>query len=169
MLLSILAAKIVIDDEKYKYIKAFIIIVIAAFCYQGSIAVFPMIVFTYELLFQRNSDKKNFVHLVKTTVIYGIAMLLTILFAEIIMGGSRIRMDAAQISSTNIIYWLKELVVNSLGVILPYINIAIIILTCLFIMIFRKTDIKEKILYILKYLLVILASIVICIAPIVVG
>ena len=58
-------------------------------------------------------------------------MLLTILFAEIIMGGSRIRMDAAQISSTNIIYWLKELIVNSLGVILPYINIANIILTCL--------------------------------------
>lgn len=169
VLLSILAAKIVIDDEKYKYIKAFIIIVIAAFCYQGSIAIFPMIVFTYELLFQKNSVKKNFAHLVKTTVIYGIAMLLTILFAEIIMGGSRIRMDAAQISSTNIIYWLKELVVNSLGVILPYINIAIIILTCLFIMTFKKTDIKEKILYTLKYLLVILASIVICIAPIVVG
>lgn len=169
VLLSILAAKIVIDDEKYKYIKAFIIIVIAAFCYQGSIAIFPMVVFTYELLFQKNSTKNNFAHLVKTTVIYGIAMLLTILFAEIIMGGSRIRMDATQISSTNIIYWLKDLVVNSLGVILPYINIAIIILTCLFIMVFRKTDIKEKILYTLKYLLVILASIVICITPIVVG
>ena len=36
-------------------------------------------------------------------------------------------------------------------------------------MTFKKTDIKEKILYTLKYLLVILASIVICIAPIVVG
>lgn len=169
VLLSIIAAKIVIDDEKYKYIKSLIIIIIAAFCYQGSIAIFPMIVFTYKLLFENNGAKNDFTHLLKITVIYGIAMLLTILFAEFIMGGSRIRLDATQISGTNIMYWLKELTMNSLGVIPPYINIIVIILTCIFIIIFRKTEIKEKTLYMLKYLLIIFASIVICIAPIVVG
>ena len=169
ILLSVIAAKVIIDDEKYKYIKAGIMIIIAVFCYQGSIAIFPMIVLTYKLLFQNNSLKKDFIDVVKIVIIYGISMLLTILFAELLMGGSRIQMDLNQFDISNILYWLNELVVNSLGVIFPYLNIGFIVLTILVILMKKGTNGKEKAFYILKYLLIILASIVICIIPIVVG
>lgn len=169
ILLSVIAAKFVINNEKYKYVKAFLLIIIAVFCYQGSIAIFPILVFTYRFLFQNNAMKEDFKDIIKVVLIYGISMLLTILFAEFIMGGSRIQINANPFDISSIMYWLYELAVNSLGVILPYFNLGLVLLTILFIFIFKKTTIKEKIIYTLKYLLVILAAIVICITPILVG
>ena len=169
VLLSVIAAKIVINNEKYKYLKAFIIIIISAFCYQGSIAIFPMIVFTYKFLFENNKLKNNIVDFIKVVLIYGISMLLTILFAEFIMGGSRITMQMDRISISNILYWIYELVVNSLGVIPSYINLGIILITTFIIAFFKKASIKEKTIYILKYLFIILASIVVSASPVIAG
>ena len=169
ILLSVIAAKVIINNEKYAYAKASIIILIAVFCYQGSIAIFPMLVLLDKLLFKKDKWKNDFIGLIKIVLIYGISMFLTILFAKFIMGGSRITMDSTLIDVSNIIKWLKELVINSLGVILPYANVLIIAVTILFIGLFDKSNIKEKNIYVLKYLFVILTSIVICMAPIVVG
>ena len=169
ILLSVIAAKVIISNEKYAHVKALIIIIIAVFCYQGSIAIFPMLVLMDKLLFKTNKVKNDFIEVIKIILIYGIAMLLTILFAEFVMGGSRITMNPSSIDISNIITWVKELAINSLGVILPYIHILLISLTIIFIEIFDKSDIKGKNIYVLKYLFVILASIVICMAPIVVG
>ena len=169
VLLSIVAAKTIIDNEEYKYIKAFMLILIAVFLYQGSISIFPMVVLAYKLLFQKNSIKEDFIDIVKVAIIYGICMLLSILFAWFIKEGSRITMHIDQISISNILNWLKNLVVDSLGVIPPFINIGFILVTLLAILVMAKTKIKNKVLYILKYLLIILASIAICIAPVLVG
>ena len=169
ILLSVIAAKVIINNEKYAYAKTLIIILIAVFCYQGSIAIFPMLVFLDKLLFKKDKWKNDFIGLIKIVLIYGISMFLTILFAKFIMGGSRITMDSTLIDVSNIIKWLKELVINSLGVILPYADVLIIAVTILFIGLFDKSNIKEKNIYVLKYLFVILTSIVICMAPIVVG
>ena len=169
VLLSVFAAKIIIDKEKYAYAKSIILIIIAVFCYQGSIAIFPMIVLTYKLLFEKNNLKDSFIEIAKIALIYGMAMLLTIIFAEFLMGGSRITVNSAQIDILNIFHWLKELVINSLGVIPPYVNISIIALTCICLLILYKANAKEKIIYIFKYLLVTLAAIAISLAPVILG
>ena len=169
ILLSVIATRIIINNEKYAYIKASIIILISVFCYQGSISIFPMLVLTDKLLLKKDNWKNNFIGVIKIILIYGISMLLTILFAGIIMGGSRIKMDSSLIDMSNIIKWLKDLVVNSLGVIPPYINISIILFTVIAILMFDKSNLKEKSIYVLKYLFVMLAAVVICIAPVIVG
>ena len=169
VLLSTIAAKCIINNEKCAYVKAAILIMIAVFCYQGSIAIFPMLVLTYKLLFEKGTIKSNFIEIIKIAIIYGIAMLSTILFSEFLMGGSRIKMDTTLIDIQNIFKWTKELVINSLGVIPPYVNIAIIVLTPITILIVYKVNFKEKLMYTMKYLLLILASVAICIAPAVVG
>lgn len=169
ILLSVLAAKVVINKEQYAHIKAFIILVIGAFCYQGSIAIFPMIVFAHELLLKKQSFKENFMELLKTTLVYGIAMFLTIIFARIMADASRISMNFDAVNISTIISTLKDLVVNSLGVIPPYVNIGVIAFTILYIVLFDKSEAKAKTFYILKYLLVVLAAITICMAPVFVG
>lgn len=169
ILLSVFAAKIIIDKEKYAYVKSIILIIIAVFCYQGSIAIFPMILLTYKLLFEKNNLKDNFIEIVKLALIYGMAMLLTIIFAKFLMGGSRITVNYTQIDILNIFHWFKELVINSLGVIPPYVNISIIALTCICLLILYKANAKEKIIYIFKYLLVTLTAIAISLAPVILG
>ena len=169
VLLSVIAAKMITDKKEYGFIKAGLLIVVAAFCYQGAIAVFPMLIFVYTLLFEDNKPKKDLATIIKVAVIYGISMLLTILFSKLIMGGSRINMDLTRTSLESILYWIKELAINSLGVILPYFNIIVIGITTLIILTLKKSVISKKIYYMLKYWLVIVVAIVITIAPIIVG
>ena len=169
VVLSTIAAKVIIDEEKNKYIKAFLLIVVAVFCYQGSIAIFPIIVLTYKMLFETNCAKENIKVIISITLTYGIAMLLTILFSKFIMSGSRIQIFASTFDFNNLTFWLKELIINSLGVIPPYVNLAIIIVTLAFITLCKNINAKEKIIYILKYLFVIFAAIGICLAPILFG
>ena len=83
ILLSVISSKIIVDKEKYSFIKAGIVLVIAAFCYQGSIVIFPMFLMTYILLFENVSVKDKFISIVKIALLYGFAMFLTILYSNI--------------------------------------------------------------------------------------
>lgn len=169
ILLSVIMAKIIIKNEKYKYIKATLLGLIVVSCYQGSLAIFPMLVLVYKLFIEKSSIKNIIKDIVKISVIYIILMLLTILYSKILFGGSRVQMGAEPFSITEVWEWTIQLVVNSLGVILPYVHIAFIILTVLVILFWAKNSKKEKTIYILKYLFIIVYSIGMSLAPIIGG
>ena len=169
VLLSVIAAKIVIEGKKQAHIKAFLIVTIATFCYQFSAAIFPLIVFANELLFNKKNLKSNIIELTKTTLIYIFSMIINLLYVKILFQNSRIQLNVCTFEINNILNCSYELIINSMGILKPYINLAIFVCTILCIITLYQKNLKEKFIYILKYLLLILASITVCMAPILTG
>ena len=169
ILLSVIIAKIIINNERYRYIKTFLLGLIVVFCYQGALAIFPMLVLVYKLIIEK-SDFKNLVKdIIKISVIYVVLMLLTILYSKFIFGGSRVQMMAEPFSITDVLKWTYDLVFNSLGVILPFLHVGIVALILLLIIFFTKSTKKETMILILKYLFIIIYSIGMSLAPIIGG
>ena len=163
--LSVLAVKTIIIEEKYAYIKSLLLLIIGVFCYQGSIAVFPMLLLTYFVLFKRNNIKEVVITIAKSALMYGFAMLLTILFSNLLFQNTRIQMGELVLNLETIGDALYCLVIESLNVLPIYMHLAILILTSI-ILCFNKND---KIKLLLGYWVTVLASIIICIMPIITG
>ena len=53
ILLSVYACKVFTNNEKYRYLKSYLLLLVAVFCYQGSIAIFPMIILTYYAIIEK--------------------------------------------------------------------------------------------------------------------
>ena len=160
--LSIIAAKFIIDNEKYKYIKAMLVLTIAVFCYQGSIAIFPMIIMTYYLLLDRSNLKESMKNIAFAALIYGIAMLLTIVFCNILFYNTRIQVANSNLNLQGIANALYILIVKSFNIIPPYVHIGIICITILAILANKENRIK----LVLSYIFIILGAICICLMPI---
>ena len=165
ILLSVLAFKVIVNKEKYAYTKSCIIMIIAAFCYQGSIAIFPMLAVTYFLLFEKDYLKENIVNIIKVALIYGFSMLLTIIYSNVLFAATRIRVSFLDFDFADLLNRIKILVIDSLDVIPSYVHIGIILFTVICIC-FAK---KDKIKLLLSYLFIMIASIGICITPTIIG
>lgn len=165
ILLSVLAFKVIVNKEKYAYTKSCIIMIIAAFCYQGSIAIFPMLAVTYFLLFEKDYLKENIVNIIKVALIYGFSMLLTIIYSNVLFAATRIRVSFLDFDFADLLNRIKILVIDSLDVIPSYVHIGIILFTVICICFARKDKIK----LLLSYLFIMIASIGICITPTIIG
>ena len=168
ILLSVIASKVIVKKEKYAFLKAFLILLMAVFCYQGTIAIFPMILLTYYAIIEPVSFKEYIKLVIKFALIYGIVMLTNIVFVKILFpSGSRIQIGASGVvlSFDSILKWLKYIVVDSMEVILPFVHIGIIIVTFIFILMAKETA-KKKIYKIILYFGIILGSIIICMMPV---
>lgn len=167
ILLSVYACKVITNNEKYKYFKSYLILLLAVFCYQGSIAIFPMIILTYFAIVEK-CDWKTYIKLIiKLMLIYGSLMLINIMVTRFLFNGTRFEIGTISVTLTDIIATAKNLVVNSLNVLLPYMHIVIIALT-LVILCVSKNSYPNKIQIITRYFIVVLASIAICLTPAVV-
>ena len=82
ILLSVYACKIITDGERYKFIKAYLVLLVAVFCYQGSIAIFPMIILTYYFLTEKYSTKNYAKFIIQIVLIYGSLMLINMAFSK---------------------------------------------------------------------------------------
>ena len=158
-----------IENDKQKYLKSFLIGLIVVFCYQGALSIFPMIVLTYKLLLEKNNLKENVKEVVKISFIYIILMLISVLYSEILFKDTRLQVNVKSIDLHNIIFWLKQLLVYSLGIIPPYVHIVTIISTFILIIAIYKAKLKYKINLGLKYIFIIIYGIIISLAPIIVG
>lgn len=163
ILLSIVSTKMIIDKQQYGYIKATILLVIAAFCYQGSIAIFPMFLFAYYLLFEKDNIKTKIITQVKISLIYGITMLLTILYSNILFESTRIQIGNVEFSFYNIWNSMYKLLVKSFNIIPAYMHIGIIVITILTICLQKKNRLE----LLLSYVFIIIASIVISLMPVI--
>lgn len=168
ILLSVYACKIIVEGEKYKFIKAYLILLVAVFCYQGSIAIFPMIVLSYYFLTEKYNTKNYAKFIIQIMIIYGSLMLINMAFSKILFNNGRMQIGETAISLSNIFGAINGLVVNSLNIILPYLHIGILVLI-LCILALAKYNIRDKLLTITKYLVLVLAAIIICIMPAIVG
>lgn len=168
ILLSVYACKIITDGERYKFIKAYLVLLVAVFCYQGSIAIFPMIILTYYFLTEKYSTKNYAKFIIQIALIYGSLMLINMAFSKFLFNGGRMQVGITSVSLLDILGAAKNLVVNSLNVIFPYMHIGIIVLTII-ILGLAKCDIKEKLLTIVKYIILVIGAIIICLMPAIVG
>lgn len=169
ILLSILACKIIVSKETYCWLKAVLLLFIGVFCYQGSIAIFPMIILTYYAVKEKINIKEYAKITIKSAIIYGILMLSTVLYSKLIFGGSRIQISADSVNITDLFNAFKQIVIYSLNVIPAFTHIAIVLSTIICLMFIDKSRIKEKIAIIGKYIFIILASVAICIMPTIMG
>ena len=153
ILLSIIIVKENIENDKHKYIKTFLIGLITVFCYQGALSIFPMLVLTYKLLLEKNTLRENIKETVKISAIYITLMTISVLYTIILFGSSRIQVGAESISLVNILFWINQLVTNSLGVIPPFMHISFIILTSITIFLIYKGKVNDKIIFEIKFYL----------------
>lgn len=168
ILLSVYACKVFTNNEKYRYLKSYLLLLVAVFCYQGSIAIFPMIILTYYAIVEKYDWKTYLKLIIKLMLIYGSLMLLNMMFSKFLFNGTRFEMGAVSITLSNLITTAKNLVVDSLNVLLPYMHIGILVIT-LIILCIAKNSYHNKIQSITKYLIIILGAIAICLMPAVVG
>ncbi len=175
ILLSVMACKEMIAKKESKlwFLKVFLLLLLAVFCYQGTIAIFPIVLFTYYAIVEPLKFKDYFKLAIIVTLIYGIVMACNITYACVfISDGSRLQIHSEDLQQTfsfdNIFKQLKYLVVDSLDVILPFVHLGIICVTAIFLLL-EKKDIKEKLYNIFLYLIILLASIVISMAPVIVS
>lgn len=169
VLLSVFAVKIIVENVRYRYVKAIFILCIAVFCYQGSIAIFPMLLLTYYFLLKPLTGKRKVMVIIKIAFIYGIAMLLTLLYCKFLIGNSRIHINMGMFSLEENLWNLKYLVIDSLGVIPSFVHLIIVILTMFSIFIFNQKAKIEKWKLAVNYFLLYLASILICMMPVLMG
>ena len=168
ILLSVYACKIIVEGKKYKFIKAYLTLLVAVFCYQGSIAIFPMIILSYYFLTEKYNTKNYAKFIIQIMLIYGSLMLINMAFSKILFNNGRMQIGETAILLSNIFGAINGLVVNSSNIILPYLHIGILLLI-LCILAFAKYNIRDKLLTITKYLVLVLAAIIICIMPAIVG
>ena len=169
ILFTMIIVKINIKDEKNKYVKTFLLGLIVVFCYQGALALFPIIVLTYKLLFEKNTIKQNIKEIIKISILYIFLMVIPILYTKLLFNGSRLQVGAAEVNISDILFWIKQLAVKSLEVIPPFVHIGIVTITAISIAVIYKEEPKEKAIYIVKYIFIILYAIVMSLAPIVTG
>ena len=163
--MSVETARIIIEGEKNKYIKAILVLIIGAFCYQGSVAIFPMIIMLYFLLLDNKNLRNSIKEIITAAVIYGLAVLSTIVFVKIISDSPRIQVMSGNFQLQTICDWLYMIMIKSLNFMPPYIHLGIIFITIITILTLSKNKVKT----LLSYIFIILASICISVMPLIAG
>ncbi len=167
ILINAIIIKVNLENQKNKYIITFLLGLIAAFCYQGTLAIFPICILTYKLLLEKNTIKEDIKEVLIISILYIILMIIPLIYTKVLFGVSRLDMGVIPFSIKNILMWLRELVIKSLGVIPKFAYVGLVILTILSILVMYKG--KGKITFVLKYIFVIIYGAVMCMAPIVGG
>ena len=83
ILLFIMAANILVTNNKKSLIKSLLLVVIASFCYQGTILVFFAMSFLFSILKNKDDVKRVFIDLFKSICIAGIATIINFAFIKI--------------------------------------------------------------------------------------
>lgn len=169
ILTSVVASKIIVDGEKQKWLKASLMLFIGVFCYQGSISILPIILLTYYAIVEPVKFKEYIKIIIKSAILYGGMMLASLIYVKVFFGGSRIQMGTNLIEFKELVNALNQLVINSLGILPSFVHIGITIFTIIFILCFNKDKMKENLYIAIKYILIIIAAISICIMPVIVG
>lgn len=175
---SVLAAIKMVSDEKYKYLKTLGLILISIFCYQGLINIFPIIAILLIILKQEYGKTK-----LGENIIFGIKeilkmILLLAIVVAINMITIKIGCDKIGDSSNRVIQiqdmevffmrmevipkYLDKIWNESMNMLPKHINSIIVIATILLLGIYKE---KGKFEIILKYLVLVLAVLVICVVP----
>ncbi len=176
VLLNVLAVRTMIQSPKHKYLKIFLLLLLAVFCYQGVLNMFPILAILVYIVKQivdkreyKIKEKEFFIEMCKLAVIVIIALLICMLAIKIcnnILCCDQDRMmhlvnlEAVTLRWKTVSNYLDELWNKSMYMLPEHTGNIVIIIT-LISLVLLKTK-KEMI---MQYILLLMVSFIICIVP----
>ena len=174
--LDVLAIKVMVENPKYKYLKIFIVLLVATLCYQGVLNIFPILAILVHIIRQiidkreyKIKEKEFFKEMIRLAVI--VIIVLAICMSVIKIGKTLLNsnqdrtmhlvdMEAVMLRGETVLEYLDELWNKSMNMLPDHINTVIVVVTFI-LMIAMKT--KKEI--IMQYILLLIVAFTICIVP----
>lgn len=176
VLLNVIAVKLMIDSPKHKYLKIFFVLLLAVFCYQGLLNMFPVLailVYSVKQIVDKREYKikarEFFIEMIKLAIIVIIVLaicMVAIKAGKTLLNSNQDRMmhlvdwEAVMLRGETVLEYLDELWNKTMYMLPDQINNIILIITFIS-LILLKTK-KEMI---MQYVLLLIVSFIICIVP----
>ena len=176
VLFNVIAIKIMIDKPKHKYIKIFLSLLVAVFCYQGLLNMFPVLaILVYivkELVDKREykiKEKEFFIEMIKLAIIVIVVLAICMMAIKIgitVLNSNQDRMmhlvdaEAVMLRGETVLEYLDELWNKTMYMLPDHINTLVVLVTFIS-LIMLKT--KKEI--IMQYILLLFVCFIICIIP----
>lgn len=176
VLLNVIAIKIMVESPKHKYLKIFTTLLIATFCYQGVLNMFPVLAMLTYIVKQivdkreyKTKEKEFFIEMVKLAII--VLSVLVICFATVKICNQflcsdqdrrmhLVNIEAVFLRGKTVLEYMDELWTRSMHMLPQNLGNIVIVLTII-ILIILKT--KKEI--IMQYILLLIVVFTICIVP----
>lgn len=168
--LSILAAKVVSEKKKHKYLKAILIMIIATFCYQGAVNVFLPLAILFIFLNTDNLKVKDIVKQIACAcgiiIISYIVNVVSIYIINIILGTAQARVGGGILENLMkfpliIGYIVRNILIYNYNL-WPIAIIPIFMAISVILLLFQENAVEK----IIKYLVIVISALGICIAPV---
>lgn len=173
VLFNVIAIKFMVDNPKCKYIKIFLTLLVAVFCYQGVLNMFPVLAILVYIVKQildkreyKVKEKEFFVEMIKLAFI--VIVVLAICMVAIKLGKTLlnsnqdrmihlVHMEAVALRGQNVLEYMDELWNRTMHMLLENTNTTIVIITFVSLIIMKT---KKEI--IMQYILLLIISFTIC-------
>lgn len=166
---TIIASCIFNADKKFSFVKSFIILLLASFCYQGAITIFIPLALVLLAYKKRDSIKKIFIGTGKIALIYVVVMFVNLIGTKIFSNifNNEVR-KMTMLSLTDLLNSFVKLtsstVVNTFGIGTKYWYLLVILALTILLLVYVVKSKKSKF-YIIEFFVLLLACIVIPILP----
>lgn len=176
LFLIVLATKIMIDNPKHKYIKIFIMLLIAGISYQGLLNIFPVLAMITYLVKEITEDKpykekeKEFlIEMIKLAIIVITTVLICMSLVKLgttLLKSSQdrrmhlISFEAVKLRGETVSEYLNELWNECMGMLPKYTNTIVLVISAVLLIVLKTK--KE---YIMQYVLIVFIAFFICIVP----
>lgn len=176
VLFNVIAVKLMIDNPKHKYIKIFLSLLVAVFCYQGLLNMFPVLAILLYIVKQivdkreyKIKEKEFFIEMIKLAIIVIVVLaicMLAIKIGKTLLNSNQDRMmhlidtEAIMLRGETVLEYLDELWNKTMHMLPDQINNIILIVSFVS-LILLKTK-KEMI---MQYILLLIVCFIICIVP----
>ena len=166
--LSILAAKVISEKKKHKYLKSVLLMIIATFCYQGAVNVFLPLAILFIFISTKNLKDiaKQIACACGIILVAYIVNVVSISVINIILGTEQARVGGGILKNLMnfpviISYIIKNIIIYNYNL-WPIAITPIFIAISVIILLFQESAIEK----LLKYLVIVIVALGICIAPV---
>lgn len=176
VLFNVIAVKLMIDNPKHKYIKIFLSLLVAVFCYQGLLNMFPLLAILVYIVKQivdkreyKIKEKEFFIEMIKLAIIVIVVLaicMLAIKLGKTLLNSNQDRMmhlvdtEAIMLRGETVLEYLDELWNKTMHMLPDQINNIILIISFISLILLKT---KKEI--IMQYVLLLIVSFTICIVP----
>lgn len=176
VLFNVIAVKLMIDNPKHKYIKIFLSLLVAVFCYQGLLNMFPVLAILVYIVKQivdkreyKIKEKEFFIEMIKLAIIVIVVLaicMIAIKVGKTLLNSNQDRMmhlvdmEAVMLRGETVLEYLDELWNKTMHMLPDQINNIILIISFISLILLKT---KKEI--IMQYVLLLIVSFTICIVP----
>ncbi len=176
VLLNVIAVKLMVDNQKHKYIKIFFVLLVATLSYQGLLNMFPVIAILVYIVKEikdkrdyKTKEKEFFIEMVKLGVIVLAVLAIcmgVIKLGKFLLNSDQDRMmhlvdqESIMLRGETVLIYMDELWNNTMHMLPSHINTLVVLITFISLIIMKTK--KEMI---MQYFLLLIISFIICIIP----